>query len=114
MSLFLASNITLMVTDMDKAIAFYTEVLGFSLKIRYGDHWADIEAPGLAIGLHPAHPYVRFGDSMSIGLKVRSLKEGMESLKTKGIEFRESDDTQVQLAFFEDPSGNSLYLVEER
>ena len=107
-------NITLMVANMDEAIKFYTEVLDFKLKNRYGSHWADIEAPGLAIGIHPAHPYVRYGDSMSIGMKVPNLKEAVEKLKAKGIEFEERDDTQVQLANFSDPSGNALYLVEER
>ena len=109
-----SSNITLMVTNMDEAIAFYTEILGFKLKNRYGEHWADIEAPGLSIGLHPAHPYVRYGDSMSIGLKVNNLNEAMAVFKTKGIEFNEMDDTKVQLAYFSDPSGNALYLVEEK
>jgi len=99
---------------MDVAIKFYTEVLGFTLKNRYGNHWADIEAPGLSIGIHPAHPYVRYGDSMSLGLKVANLKEAVDELKAKGVEFEERDDTQVQLANFTDPSGNALYLVEEK
>jgi catechol 2,3-dioxygenase-like lactoylglutathione lyase family enzyme len=103
-----------MVSDMDAAIHFYTEVLGFKLKNRYGDHWADVEAPGLAIGIHPAHPYVRYGDSMSLGLKVANLSEVVEQLKSKGVEFIQQDDTQVQLASFTDPSGNALYLVEEK
>ena len=110
----LSSNITIMVSNMDDAIKFYTDVLGFTLKNRYGDHWADIEAPGLSIGIHPAHPYVRYGDSMSLGLKVSNLKESMEQLKSKGVEFIERDDTQVQLASFTDPSGNALYLVEQK
>ena len=114
MSQILASNITIMVSDMGTSIKFYTEVLGFKLKNRYGDHWADIEAPGLSIGIHPAHPYVRYGDSMSLGLKVVNLAEAMNQLKSKGVEFIERDDTQVQLASFTDPSGNALYLVEEK
>jgi len=114
MSHILTSNITIMVSNMNTSIQFYTEVLGFKLKNRYGDHWADIEAPGLAIGLHPAHPYVRFGDSMSLGLKVANIAESVAQLKSKGVEFEERDDTQVQLASFTDPSGNALYLVEEK
>ncbi len=110
----LSSNVTIMVSDMDNAITFYTDVLGFKLKNRYGNHWADIEAPGLALGIHPAHPDVRYGDSMSLGLKVANIKESIEELKAKGVEFMERDDTQVQLASFTDPSGNALYLVEEK
>ena len=52
-------NVTVMVSNMDNAIKFYSETLGFKLKARYGDHWADIEGPGIAIGLHPASKDVK-------------------------------------------------------
>ena len=48
-----SSNITVMVTNMDAAVRFYTETLGMTLKSRYGNNWADVEGPGIAIGLHP-------------------------------------------------------------
>ena len=46
-------NITVMVADMDNAVRFYTETLGLKLEHRYENHYAEIEAPGLRIGLHP-------------------------------------------------------------
>jgi len=45
-------NVTVMVSNLDRAIQFYTESLGLTLKNRYGAHWADIEGPGIVIGLH--------------------------------------------------------------
>jgi catechol 2,3-dioxygenase-like lactoylglutathione lyase family enzyme len=39
------------VSNMDRAVRFYTEVLGLKLKNRFGDHWATVVAGnGLTIG----------------------------------------------------------------
>jgi catechol 2,3-dioxygenase-like lactoylglutathione lyase family enzyme len=41
------------VSDMDRAVKFYTEVLGMKLEYRFGNHWASLRTGDLAIGLHP-------------------------------------------------------------
>src|SRR5215472_12167280 len=52
-----SGNATVFVSNMDRAVRFYTEVLGLKLTNRFGDHWATVEAgKGLTIGLHPASP----------------------------------------------------------
>ena len=105
-------NVTIMVSNMDNAINFYRDTLGFKLKNRYGDHWADMEGPGIAIGLHPANKDVKIGDNLSMGFKVKDLNEAVEALKQKGVQFKLLDDVQVKLASFTDPDGNSLYLAQ--
>src|SRR5205085_1953892 len=48
-------NATIYVTDMDRAVRFYTETLGLGLAFRAGDAWARIDAGmGLTLGLHAA------------------------------------------------------------
>ena len=48
-------NATIFVTDMDRAVSFYTETLSLRLTFRAGDHWASIDAgDGFRLGLHPA------------------------------------------------------------
>ena len=108
----LECNVTLMVTDMDKAIEFYTGILGFKLKNRYGDHWAGIEGPNLSIGLHPMGDKIRAGDNFQIALRVENLDKAISELSIKGIHFKIQDDTQLKLAFFNDPDGNVLYLTQ--
>ncbi len=50
-------NATVFVSDMDRSVRFYTEVLGLRLANRFGNSWATVEAgKGLTIGLHPASP----------------------------------------------------------
>ena len=61
---------TIFVTDMARAVAFYTEVLGLRLQYRDGDHFAMIDVgDGLSLGLHPRPralpPPVRLGRSRS-------------------------------------------------
>lgn len=108
----LGGNVTVMVTDMDKAIKFYTDILGLKLINRYGDHWADIEGPGIAIGLHPTTKVINRGDNLQIGLKVPDLDKAVSELEKMGVQFKINDDDQVRLASFNDPDHNILYLVQ--
>jgi catechol 2,3-dioxygenase-like lactoylglutathione lyase family enzyme len=108
------SNVTIMVSSMAKSVKFYTETLGLELKVRYSSHWAEINAGGLTIGLHPKikGKNIVQGDNMTIGLQVDNLDEGAAFLKSKGIDVSIQKDSQVQMAYFNDPDGNVLYLFQ--
>lgn len=108
----LGANVTVMVSDMDASVKFYTGVLGLKLISRYGNHWADIEAPGMSIALHPASHGAKPGRGLAIGLRVRNLREAVDALEKQGVEFHLIADDKVQLASFADPDGNELYLAE--
>lgn len=47
------SNVTVMVSDMGKAVRFYTETLGLPLRMRWEDEYATVEAPGCSSGSTP-------------------------------------------------------------
>ena len=111
---FESANITVMVKNMDSAVRFYTETLGFKLLNRFGDHWADVEGPGISIGLHPANENMKLGDNMQIGLNVIDIDSSVKELTEKGIRFEIIDDEMVRLALFTDPDGNALYLVQPK
>ncbi len=107
-------NLTIMVSDFNRAVRFYTETLGLTLKSRAGDGWAEIEAPGVSIGLHAAGehgPQPGGGGGMSLGLQVDDLEQAMATLKARGVEFAPVTPGQdIQIAFFRDPDGTPLYL----
>src|SRR5581483_2474031 len=42
-AMFSSGNVTVYVADMDRAVRFYSEVLGLKLAYRFGNHWASIE-----------------------------------------------------------------------
>jgi len=108
-----------MVSDMDKAVKFYVETLGLKVKARYGKHFAQVQAPGLVIALHPAikqGPPPGTDGSISIGFLVDNLDGSMHELEAKGARFSNGtiDDGQVRLAFFTDSDGNHLYLSQSK
>jgi catechol 2,3-dioxygenase-like lactoylglutathione lyase family enzyme len=112
-------NITVMVSNMDASVRFYTEVLGMKLINRFGDHWATVDAGrGLVIGLHPPSPkYPPPGTrgSMVIGLEINEpIQQLVDRLKEKGAKVGDSitRDANGSFADMEDPDGNAIYLWE--
>jgi len=109
-------NVTLLVSDMQRAEKFYTETLGLKLIHSFGGHWAAVQAPGVRIGLHPAVKPKAANSSesnMSIGFRVEDLDAAMSALKEKGIHFKDSKpDKGSRAAYFTDPDGTPLYLIE--
>jgi catechol 2,3-dioxygenase-like lactoylglutathione lyase family enzyme len=113
-------NITVMVSNMDASVRFYTEVLGMKLTDRFGDHWATVNAgKGLIIGLHPASPkYPAPGTKggMLIGLEIdEPIQQIVDRLRGKGVHFLGpivNDGGAGSFADFEDPDGNWIYLWE--
>ena len=114
---------TIYVSDMDRAVQFYTEVLGLRLISRHGDEWASVDAgKGLTLGLHPAAE--RMGvpgtlGSINVGFNVtESIEEVVRTLESRGVTFDgpiKGDATgSIRLAFFGDSDGNSLYLCESK
>lgn len=112
-----SGNVTLMVADMDRAIDFYSHKLGFEQKVRYGNEWAEVSAPGVNLGLHQARgPIARSDPSIgiSIGFEVDDIESAVADLTARGVTFeagiRETDD--LREASFADPDGTALYLAQ--
>jgi catechol 2,3-dioxygenase-like lactoylglutathione lyase family enzyme len=106
---------------MDGAVLFYTETLGLALAHRYGDHWAQVAAGRLSIGLHPASPDAGppgTRGAMSIGFNVTEpLEQVVSALSKRGATFAGpiKDDPQggIRIVNLADPDGNPLYLCQQ-
>ena len=105
-------RINVMISNMDEAIHFYCKTLGMELANRYGDHYAEIQAPGLLIGLHPTSDKVVRGNNISIGLGVTDFDMTIKELRSKGVNCRPEEDGYIRLAYFTDPDENQLFLAE--
>jgi catechol 2,3-dioxygenase-like lactoylglutathione lyase family enzyme len=114
---------TVFVTDMNRAVSFYTQTLGLPIAYRAGDHFCMIDGgDGLMIGLHPPGKHTpKAGTPGGIQLCFivsQPIAEVVRTLQSRGVEFEDRgrgpviDDGAVKLAFFSDPDGNSLYLCE--
>lgn len=99
------------VDDMEKAISFYSEVLGLRLASR--DVVARFDLDGVLFELVPRHGKTKLaGDGNArLCLRVDDINQALELLKIKGI--RTGEIRKVEngsLATFEDPDGNEICL----
>jgi catechol 2,3-dioxygenase-like lactoylglutathione lyase family enzyme len=110
-------NVTIMVADMDRSVDFYTRGLQLTPGPRFGNEWAQVEGPGLTIGLHPqreAAPGSGPG-SMSIGFQVKDLDAAVAELRQRGVAIDETairDGGVDRIVNFTDPDGTPLYLIQ--
>src|SRR5689334_6381143 len=110
-----SANVTLMVKDFPAAVAFYSDALGFNVKMRAGNDWCELETTGLSLALHPTYGQpIQPGSAATIGLQVGDIKATMEELKGKGVSFTSDviDTGHLLLANFVDPEGNPMYLAQ--
>ena len=107
-------RINVMISNMDKAIEFYQSILGLELVNRYGDHYAEIQAPDLLIGLHPMSDIVVIGNNLSIGFGVIDFDSTVRELEFHGIKCKLEQDGWIRLAHFTDLDNNQLFLAERR
>jgi catechol 2,3-dioxygenase-like lactoylglutathione lyase family enzyme len=114
-------NATVYVSDLDRAIAFYTQALGLKLRMRAANHWAEIDAgKDLVIGLHPTTPHSPkpgTPGAIQIGLLVHEpLPQVMKTLAGRGVKFQGPmiEDSGFRFAFLSDLDGNPIYLWEGR
>lgn len=109
------ANVWVPVTDVERALAFYRDTLGFSEK-KHDGQWAEVDAGGLNIGLNGREPE---GAGSGGGLVITfqpegSLEDQVQELQGKGVEFPTgiSEHEWGRVVTFKDPDGNDLQLYE--
>jgi len=119
-------HVHLKVADLDRAIAFYTGVLGFSLTARIGDQAAFLSAGGYHhhIGLNtweskggkPASPGSTGLYHFAIRYPTRrDLGDVLQHLAQAGVPLEGASDHGVSEALYlHDPDGNGLELYWDR
>jgi len=108
------------ISNMDRAIEFYSEGLGLTLQSRIGNEWAElVTSSGVVIGLHPAQPptTVAPGTIGAINLEFQTandLESAISSLKSQGVPFLTDikEYPHVRLITCSDPDGNRLFLAQ--
>jgi len=118
-----------MVSDQEKALKFYTEVLGFIKKteIPLGEHrWLTVVSPkeqnGVELSLEPAgyEPAVVFQKALKdagipwTSFMVDDLKEEYERLVALGVQFS-MEPKEVgtnMIAVLDDTCGNNIQLIQ--
>ena len=73
------------VEDMDKAVLFYTDVLGFTLKFSSAE-WTEFATGETTLALHIASPTNPAGGAQ-LGIWVPDIQEKYEEMLAKGVTF---------------------------
>ncbi|MCW5821581.1 MAG: VOC family protein [Cyanobacteria bacterium TGS_CYA1] len=118
------SYVILYVPDTKEATTFYTEKLGFKVKMEE-QGWVELESGPTTIALHESEPGMKLACEKTLApvlvFKVENIKEAFEALKNKGIQFSQEAPQEVCAttdhvgfsADFTDPFGNKLSIYGE-
>lgn len=109
------------VTDVDRSVAFYRDVLGIPFLFQvHGRPMAFFDCGGvrLYLGVPESEAYRSRG---MIYFTVDDIDETFTALRERGVSFLDpphlihrDDSSELRMAFFADPDGNNLALMEER
>ena len=122
-------HVSLVVQDQQKALEFYTSVLGFKkiVDVPAGEHrWLCVAAPGGIEGVElvlepaafpPANAYQAAlfeADIPALLLVTEDIEAEHGRLSAKGVKFRRSptEAGSVKLAIFEDTCGNLVQMIQ--
>ena len=119
-------QIRYIVNDVDKAIIFYTEQLGFTLVMHPAPPFAMLSRDDLRLVLSTPNPSAGGGQAMPDGtqqapggwnrfaVEVNDISRAVEALRNAGVHFRNDIVTGVggKQIIIEDPSGNPIEHFE--
>jgi len=110
--------VILLVSDMERSIDFYKNILGLALKSRSKD-WTEFIQDGTVLALHPAKKKFRAKSTkakigMLVAFKVSDMKDVYKVLKGKQVRFfkEPTEEDFGKHAIILDPDGYMISLVE--
>ena len=86
------------------------------MKNRWGNHYAQLAAPGVSIGLHPTNVANLKNNSgnVSIGFTADDLEEVKSALQKLSIQTMDRNEEGGQFLHFNDPDGTALYFIKPK
>ena len=113
-------QIHMSVTDVDRAVEFYRDVLGVPFTARIpGQPMAFFDCDGISLylGVPESEDYRSRG---MVYFSVPDVDEAFTALSERGLEFlgephvvHREETWELRMAFFTDPDGNNLALMAE-
>jgi catechol 2,3-dioxygenase-like lactoylglutathione lyase family enzyme len=103
------------VSDLDRGVRFYRDVLGLPLTRRDGGNWAEFDVGGRRFALHAAAEGkpVQPGGATAV-FSVEDLDSAKAELAALGVPIEHEGDVQdyARFASYRDPDGNTFQLIE--
>jgi predicted enzyme related to lactoylglutathione lyase len=100
--------------DMDRAVAFYGDVLGLTISSRAGNEWAEFDAGPVRLAIHGTDE-AELPPSGTVVFRVADLEKARWALEQRGAVFDGHESEVPGLARFttlHDPDGNPIQLIE--
>ena len=98
---------------MDKSVAFY-QLIGFTIKQRWDNHYAQLSAPGITVGLHPTNDSISNSGNVSIGFTTDNFEESKDQLNSLAIQTQLREEEGGKFIHFSDPDGTALYFIKPK
>jgi predicted enzyme related to lactoylglutathione lyase len=108
-------DVTFTVSNLERAVAFYENVLGLSKKYHFPENYAGFDCGGVEIGLAPGAALTSNEGAPCLNFLVVNIDESIRILHERGVHFvEEPQDTAWggRIARFADPDGNVLQLTQ--
>jgi predicted enzyme related to lactoylglutathione lyase len=106
--------VNIFVSDFNRSLAFYTDVLGLTPNNADSEFgYASFDAGPISFGIAKSDERPLLGRHTGIGFIVQDIDRAYETLLAKGVEFDMPPTPQPwggTLALFKDPDGNVFYL----
>lgn len=103
------------VTDLARAVAFYSEAIGMKKAGIDTDFWVEFDIDGSTFGVGNFPQLGTAGTAQSFAIEVSSMADMRADLAKKGVESTEPFETQVCfISVVKDPDGNQLFLHESK
>lgn len=106
--------VILLVSDMDKSMKFYRDVLELPVKNTSAE-WVEFFSSGTVLALHPSRNKIRTKNSgVLVGFMVSDLESVAQKLKDKNVEFfkKPKEESFGKHAIIVDPDGHLISIAE--
>ena len=106
--------VILLVSDMDKSMKFYRDVLELPVKST-SPEWVEFFSSGTVVALHPSKNKTRTKNSgVLVGFMVSNLESVAKNLKDKKVEFfkEPTEESFGKHAIIVDPDGHLISIAE--
>ncbi len=107
--------VILLVSDMDKSVQFYKEILNIPLK-KKSDEWTEFFNKETVLALHPAKnkEKVKSGQHVLVGFSASDFEQTIRNLQDKKVIFFKNprEEGFGKHAIIEDPDGHLISIVK--
>jgi predicted enzyme related to lactoylglutathione lyase len=103
------------VTDMARAVAFYSDVLGLEKTDFATDFWVEFDVAGSTFGIGNFEQVGKAGTAQSLSLEVDDMSAFRKTLAERGCESSEPFETKIcWISMVRDPDGNQVWLHQSK